>query len=351
MRYKAVIVTLFISLLFLSACSSQKTASGEKIYQLNLNVSAGPVHPFTKQVAEPWAEMVEEETNGIVQVNIFPSAALGELSSAYEDIKSGLYEAGIVSPGRHIDTDLFPLTIGDLPFLIDDPAIAESVLSQFKDKYMKDTFKEGQFMSISSTDAYQLYSTQPIRTMKDMKKLKIADSVLERIELFKELDAIPVSLNNTELYESVEKGIVDSVAYTAVGANGFKLEEVSPYMTKVDIGVATQMFMMNQDFLESLPEEIKEMFYEKFGPAYASLITDLYTQSADKAINTFEMNVKEDGGEVIIPTEEELATFRKPAKIVMDQWVEIANKRGYPGEEMMAYFTSLLEDKGIIIPE
>ncbi|MEW9673564.1 TRAP transporter substrate-binding protein DctP [Ammoniphilus sp. 3BR4] len=360
------LMLVLLSVLLLAGCSSSESTSNEssaesstkgkgdpgKVYELNLNVSAGPVHPFTKQVAEPWAEMVEKETKGVVQVNVHPSAALGQLSTAYEDIKSGLYEAGLVSPGRHVDTDLFPLTIGDLPFLIESPAVAENVLTKFANKYMKNTFEEGTFMSVSSTDAFQLYSKKPIRTSEDIKNVKIADNgSVERIELLKGLGSAPVSLNNTELYESIEKGVVDGVNYTAVGANAYKLDEVAPYMTKLNIGTGTLLFMMNTDFLDDLPEDVRNMFLEKFGPAYGSMITKLYSQSSNDAIASFTEMVKAKGGEVIIPSEEELKAFKAPAKQMMEAWMQKANEKGYPGQEMMDYFTGLLKEQGVILPE
>lgn len=356
MKIKNLWVVLFASLL-LVACSSEGSSTestdgnSSKVYELNLNVSAGPVSPFVKNVAEPWAEMVEKETNGVVKVNVFPSAALGSLPTAYEDIRNGLYEAGLVPPGRHVDTEIFPLTIGDLPFFIDTPETAEIVLTQFVEQYMQDVFVDATFMSISATDSFQVYSKQPINTVEDVKNLKITDSSPERMEMFKQMGAIPVSLNNTELYESVERGIIDVISYTAIGANGYKFEEVTSYMTKLDVGVATLMFMINTDFLNSLPDEIRTMFFERFGPEYGKLITELYTQDAEASIADYSDNVKAAGGEVIYPSEEELVAFRAHAKPIMEDWVQRADDRGYPGQEMMDYFVELLEAQGVVIPE
>jgi len=354
-------VLLIFSVLFLlTACGTKESEEAgqepsnqpAKVYELNLNVTAGSVHPFTTQVAEPWAEMVEKETNGVVKVNVFPGAALGKLPTAFQDIKNGVYEAGVVPPGRNEETEIFPLTIGDIPFLIESPEIAEKVLTQFTNKFLQEAFVEGTFLSISSTDSYQLYSKKPISTVGDIKNMKIADAgSIERVSLLKELGAVPVSLDNTSLYESIEKGIVDGVVYTAVGANGFRFYEVSSYLTKMNLGGTNLMFMINTKFLNSLPEEIRKMFIEKFGPEYASLITKLYSQSSNEAIAEFAEKVKANGGEVITPSKEELIAFKAPVKRIMDEWVEKANKKGYPGQEMMDYYTGLLREEGTIVPE
>jgi TRAP-type transport system periplasmic protein len=356
MKIKKVLGALFLtsSLLTLAACGGVQgntTEDGSKVYELNLNVSAAPTSPFNENVAKPWAEYVEKETDGAVKVNVFPSAALGSLSTALDDINAGVYEAGLVPPGLHVDTVLFPLTIADTPFLVNSPEIAQKVLTQFVDKFMKNTFVDGTFMGISSTDSYQIYGTKPIKSVKDLDKQKLSDSVAGRLELFKELGAVPVSLANTELYESLERGVVDSVSYTAVGANGYKLDEVAPYMTKIDLAVSTLPFVINTNFLDSLPEDIKQKFIDDFGPEYSDLMTELYTTSAEESIKTFEANAGEKGGGVYVPSEEEMKDFKAPVKKQMDAWVKEADKRGFNGQEMMDYFVELLEAEGVKVPK
>jgi TRAP-type transport system periplasmic protein len=356
MKIKKVLGTLVLtlSIISLGACGgvqSNTDKDSSKVYELNLNVSAAPTSPFNENVAKPWAEYVEKETAGAVKVNIFPSAALGSLTTSLDDIEAGVYEAGLVPPGLHVDTELFPLTIADTPFLVNSPEIAQKVLTKFVDKYMKDVFKDGTFMGVSSTDSYQIYSTTPIKSVKDFNNHKISDSVSGRIELFKELGAVPVSLANTELYESLERSVVDSVSYTAVGANGYKLEEVAPYMTKIDLAVSTLPFLINTNFLDSLPSDIKQKFIDDLGPKYADLMTELYTSSSEEAIKTFEAHIKDKGGEVYVPSADEMKEFKAPVKKQMKAWVKEADKRGYDGQEMMDYFVELIEAEGVEIPK
>jgi len=356
MKLKRVLgaVALSLSLITLTACGgAERSASGDdsKVYELNLNVSAAPTSPFTQQAANPWAEYVEEQTDGKIKVNVFPSAGLGSLSTAWEDISAGLYEGGFAPPGLHVDTELFPMTIADIPFLITSPETAQKVLAKFSDKYMKDVFVDSTLVGVSSTDAYQIYSTSPIKTVKDLKNFKISDTVTARIDLFKELGSVPVSLSNTELYESLERGVVEAVAYTAVGANGYKFDEVAPYMTKIDMAVSTLPIFINTNFLNSLTEDLRKQFMDDLGPKYAELITELYTTQAEEGVNIFEGNVKDQGGSVYVPTEEELAEFKAPVKKQMEAWVKEADKRGYKGQEMMDYFVELLEAEGIEAPK
>lgn len=348
------ILALSVSLITLSACGSGEiSAKGEssKVYELNLNVVASPTSAFNKNVAEPWAEYVEEQTDGVVKVNVFPSGALGTLNTSFDDVTAGVYEAGLVPPGLHMDTELYPLTIGEIPFLVNSPEIAQKVLTKYVDKYMKDIFVEGTFMGVSATDPFQIFSTKPIKSVKDLEDLKISDSATPRIELYKSLGAAPVSTSNTELYESLERNVVDSVSYTAVGASGFKLEEVATYMTKIDLAASILPFIINTNFLDSLPEDIKQKFIKDIGPKYTELITELYTISAEESIKSYEATVKERGGGVYVPSDQEMKEFKEPVKKQMEAWVKEADKRGYNGQEMMDYFVELLEAEGVKVPK
>jgi TRAP-type transport system periplasmic protein len=347
-------LAISVSLITLSACGSTKSSAKEdssKVFELNLNVAASPTSAFNKNVAVPWAEYVEEQTDGVVKVNVFPSAGLGTLNTAFDDITAGVYEAGMVPPGLHMDTPLYPLTIAEIPFLVNSPEIAQKVLTKYVDKFMKDAFVEGTFMGVSSTDPFQIFATKPIKSVKDIENLKISDSVTARINFYKSLGAAPVSVTNTELYESLERNVVTAASYTAVGASGFKLEEVAPYMTKIDFAVSIQPFLMNTGFLNSLPKDIKKQFIEDIGPKYADLITELYTNGAEESIKTYEETVKKQGGGVYVPSEQEMKEIKEPVKKQMEAWVKEADKRGYKGQEMMDYFVGLIEAEGVKIPK
>lgn len=356
-------MSLFTLIVVLAACGGSNgensgnssdgsdSASSDKVYELNLNVSAAPNSPFNENVAMPWAEYVEEQTDGVVQVNVFPAAALGELNTSFNDISGGIYEAGLVPPGPQEDTDLFPLTISTIPFLLTSPQMAQNVLTDFVEEFLaEEVFTDATFLSVSSTDAFQLYGDIPVSSPEDVKNKKVSDTDLRRVDLYKRIGAVPVTLANTELYESLERGITDFVSYTAVGANGYKFEEVTDYMTKLDMGVGVLPFMINTEFLESLPEEIQTQFIEDFGPRYADLTTELYTTSAEEAVAIYESNVEGKNGGIYEPTEDELAAFKAPVKEQIDEWIEEANKRGYDGQEMMDYYLERLENEGVVLP-
>lgn len=355
--------TIMMAIVLLAACggqseetsSTESSSNGgsntdEKVFELNYNDLAPPTHPYTKEVAEPWAEFVNKETNGRVKVHVFPSSALGTPESGYDDVSGGVFDVGLLYASSDSNDILYPLTIGDLPFAIPNPDVAVNVMNKFYDKFMKDELKDAVWLGASSTDTSQLYSTDPVATVEDIKNRKISNSLFSRNELIKMWGAVPVSIDNSELYESVERGLVDDIVYNTTGAIGFNLNEVAHYMTKLDLGVSSNGFFINANIFNQFPEDLQQLFVDKLGPKHQELMANLYMTSMENSIAEFENRVKDKGGEVIIPEADELNKFKEPAKKMWDAWVAEANKRGYPGDEMMEYFKQLLAEEGVEIP-
>ncbi|MCM3587858.1 TRAP transporter substrate-binding protein DctP [Mesobacillus maritimus] len=350
MRKIGMLVTM-MALLLLAACGQSESSSSDgKVFELNYNNLAPPTHPYTKNVAEPWAEFVEEETDGKVKVHVFPSSSLGTTETGYDDISGGVFDVGLLYASADQNEILFPLSIGDLPFAIPNPEVAVNVMNKFYDKFVKDQFQDVVWLSASSTDTAQLYTTDPVETIDDIKKRKVSNSLYSRNELISKWGAIPVTNTNSELYESVERGIVDDVIYNTTGAIGFSLNEVAPNMTKLDLGVSSNALFINGNVFNQLPEEIQTLFKEKLGPKHQELMAELYMTEMENSIKEFENRVKDKGGKVIIPSEAELTKFKEPAEKMWDDWVKEANKKGYPGDEMMEFFKQSLAEEGVKIP-
>src|SRR5690606_849128 len=104
---------------------------------------------------------------GRLRIEIYNSGSLGNLDTAYEDIEGRVYDIGYVNASISSDTNIYPLSIGDLPFAISDPYDSTKVLQPFIDEFMSDSFERSVPFAISATDSYQLYSTEPVETVED----------------------------------------------------------------------------------------------------------------------------------------------------------------------------------------
>lgn len=356
-RLSLLLCLVLFGSIILAGCGSSSTSSDEKkdsgsdgkaivMEVSNYNPST---HPWATNVYEPWAKLVEEKTDGRVKVNLYHGGALGGSGSVYQDVKGGLYDVGLVVANYFYDTGFFPYTIGSLPFAHESSESAHKVLGKFAEKYAKDKLNDIVVMGATSTDAYDIFSRKPIKSADDLNKLKMRVNGKSEPAFVEALGGVPVSLVTEEIYEGLQKGTIDTAFYTPIGAIGMKMYEPGPYITKLGVSVTPIIPVMNKDFFNSLPDDLKKIFEEELNPQFAELFTENYTKLLDESYKTLEKEV-EGRGEMITLSDAEMKEFRNAGKKAWDNWISDADKKGYDGEKMVKEFSDMLEEEGYPAP-
>lgn len=345
--------TFFLISTLLIGCGSQSSSSGENVksgkksddvIELTINNWAASTHHYAYNVYEPWKELVEEKTNGQVKVNLYHGASLGKPASVYQDVKGGLYDVGLLAVAYFTDTDFFPYSIGNLPFAIDNPVQGKKVMTKFAEEYVKDDITDVIVMDPFTSEPYNIFSTKPIKSVKDVKKLKIRGSDKSETELIKSLGGVPVSITVDDTYEGLQKNSIDATFYSPVGAVGYKFFEPAPYITKLNVAATTLIPVMNQGFYDKLPEDLQKLFDEELNPALSELFSKTYETELNEALEKLEEAVAK-RGEMMALSKEEEERFKEAGESAWDVWIKDANERGYDGEKMVEEFRHMLEEE------
>lgn len=344
---------IFISILALSGCgkgeSTDVSSNSSEVIELDINNWTSSTHHYAYNVFEPWKELVEEKTNGRVKVNIYHGSSLGKSTSVYQDVRGELYDVGLIVANYFYDTGFFPYTIGNLPFAAEGPEEAANILQEFGDKYAKKDLTDILVLAPTATDGYDLFSTKPIKSVADLKGLKMRVNGKSEIAFVQSLGGVPVSLATEDTYEGLQKSTIDTSFYTPIGAVGLKYYEPAPYITKLGVSVTPIIPIMNKSFYESLPEDLKTIFDEELNPKLTELVTASYETELDSSYEKLE-NLVGERGEFINLSDDTMEEFRKLGKEAWTTWIKDANEKGYPGEEMAETFFNLLKEAGYPIP-
>src|SRR5699024_8319307 len=119
------------------------------------------VNYYVPDAVEPWAKLVEEKSEGRIKVNLHHGSVLGSPTSMWQDIQGGVYDVGIyAAPTYFTETELFPLSIGDLPLAFPDVASASNVMTKFAQKYGEEANEKAILMGIPTSDPTVLFSTK-----------------------------------------------------------------------------------------------------------------------------------------------------------------------------------------------
>ncbi|MBI2153292.1 MAG: TRAP transporter substrate-binding protein DctP, partial [Candidatus Rokubacteria bacterium] len=191
--------------------------------------------------AELWfAQEVEKRTGGKVKITVYPGAALGFAGPRIMTaVGQGLLEASQMW-GAHVSGDLRLAEIIELPGLIpyDIPLrkkIVQMVLpaqERAMDGFGVLPFASGQ------VEPRNIYSRKPIRSIADLKGVKLRAQGIVETEFTKAIGATPVTLTWEEVYPAMQQGVIDAYWVTHSATFNAKLHEVAKYCYEVGLGGA-----------------------------------------------------------------------------------------------------------------
>ncbi len=250
------------------------TAFAETI-ELKLSHFLPSSHPIQKDFLEPWAKELEKRTNGQVKITIYPAgSAFGHVAKQFDQTRAGVVDISHGLTG--FPRGRLPRTlIMDLPFLAKS---SNSVSKSLWDLYPDYLAKEYDGLKVLALHAHNpgLIHTRDkqIKTMADLKGLRLRSPSAAVSMMLSQLGATPVGLPPTQVYENLQKGVIDGNVFPYEAIHGFKLYEVLDYHLDAKAYVTSFYFIMNQKKYNSLPTDIQAVIDDmsginlvsKFGP-------------------------------------------------------------------------------------
>ena len=157
------------------------------------------------------------------------------------------------------------------------------------------------------------------------------------------LGATPVGLPLGEVYDGLDKGVIDAYSLTDFTlASMFRLYEVAPYMIDTGMGQFGGMFfVMNKRKWDKLPKDIQE------------IMTQVAKESIDKHVALYQSveekmaeRAHEGGAKVVILSNEEKAEWRENAgPKLWNKWVSDMDSKGLKGAYIFKKWQQLIDEE------
>jgi TRAP-type C4-dicarboxylate transport system substrate-binding protein len=236
-------------------------------------------HLMQKNVWEPWAEEVAKRSNGTLTVRMFPGGALGPAPATFQRVKSGVADIGYSLQG--FTSDQFPRTLlMEVPGVAQDNATATRKLWAVFD-LIKDDYQGVKVLGLLSTGPNVITSRdKQVKVPDDIKGMRIRVPSKLMGEILKAVDASPVFMNITEVYNAVQTGVLGGVATGTSALRGFKLGEVLRYYNDYEFGVSPQFVVMNQASYDKLSPEHKKVIDDTTGLNFSLKGAKVYDDEA-----------------------------------------------------------------------
>jgi len=199
-------------------------------------------------------EDIAKATNGEVKIKIYAAGALGKGPvEQYQRAVRRIAEITYGLPGY--TSSLLPKTLLiELPGVTRGHQDATRKLWKVMDTHLRKEFKRTRPLALFVTPpAVLMMRDKPVRSLADLKGLKIRASSKSAAAILTAYGATPVQMPATKVYTSMSTGVVDGALMGTGSLLIFKLIEPTKYVTMGLPEMPTTLFMvMNEDAYKEL---------------------------------------------------------------------------------------------------
>ena len=223
--------------------------------QLRFAYPGPPNTPYNTKVFTPWAEEVTKASGGAAEVKIFAGPTLGTNQNLYDRIIAGVADIGFGVFGP-LSSQFPQANVATLPFESRTEGEAAEALWRLYDKgVISGEFSKVKVLALMAFPGLVIHAKRPIQTLADIKGMKISVEGRVLSAAMEQLGAVPISLTPAELYESLQRGMVEAAPQGWPSVPTFHLTEVTSYHLEVPIGMNTGYVFMNKDSYARLPAQ------------------------------------------------------------------------------------------------
>ncbi|SLN46260.1 Lactate-binding periplasmic protein precursor [Roseivivax jejudonensis] len=307
--------------------------------------SSDPAGNPNFQLQQQWAESVSEKTDGAIEIELLPVESIVAHNETQDAIAAGILD------GHVTDTSYFAGK---------DPAfglIANPVGAYGDPQEMLDFMEEGggkelmnelvnpyglQFIGATTPGLEAFVSKVPLEGVDDLQGLKMRAPEGLVQQVFAAAGAAPVNLPGSEVFTSLDKGVIDAADYTVFSTNQAQgMHDVAPHpvypgfhsMPLVEIS-------MNKETWDSLTEE-QQSTLEESVREFAQMQIETLREADQEAV----AEAKESGDVTVHDwSDEERAKFRQ---IAQGEWEKVA-ERSENAQKVYDTLTTYLTEEGLM---
>lgn len=254
----------------------------------------------------PLSERLAEATGGEMTIRIYPGGELGAgPAKQYDRAIDGVADIVYALPG-YTASQFKKTLLVELPGITPDGVNKTEVIWN-NIGHLDEEFRRTKLLGLWTTaNASLLMADKKIERLSDLAGLKIRVPSRNTGRLVEAWGATAVSMPITQVYQSMDTGVVDGTLVDTSVLTSFKLGEVTKYVT-TGMNATNSMFMlvMNRDSWDDLGSETQAILTDLTGAAMSEGGRVTMTTASDVALEKW----LAEGGELHTVTPEAAAEF------------------------------------------
>jgi TRAP-type C4-dicarboxylate transport system substrate-binding protein len=331
------------------AASQTPTQAEVKPIELRFSDHDPPTGNTPVKFFDPWIKEIEKAANGRIKITTYYGETLNKGTEALAAVTGGVTDITWIVHGFY--PGKFPLSdVMTLPFIAApagtyqgrqlSAAALNGVLYEDLSETVPEVQAEYQGMKLLFNHVsipYFLCTTKkPVRTMEDLKGMKIRELGGPPTEMWKLLGANPMLLNSTDIYDAASKGVIDGADLQWSLIKTYRFYEVFKYYTDMSTVLATFSVVMNQNTWNKLTPDLQQAIMSvsgKYGAegigmsAYGFQLQQDVEDAMKKGNYTME--------KITLSPSESDRWKQIAGKPLWDSWVKDMNAKGLAGQKVL----------------
>lgn len=307
--------------------------------------SSDPAGNPNFQLQQKWAESVSEKTDGAIEVELLPVESIVAHNETQDAIAAGILDGHVTDTSYFAGKDPAFGLIANPVGAYGDPQEMLTFMYEGGGKELMNELVNPyglQFIGATTPGLEAFVSKVPLEGVDDLQGLKMRAPEGLVQQVFAAAGAAPVNLPGSEVFTSLDKGVIDAADYTVFSTNQAQgMHDVAPHpvypgfhsMPLVEISMNKQKWdNLSEEHQQALSESVQE---------FSQMQVETLREADEAAVAEAKA-----GGEVTVhdwPAEER-AKFRQ---IAQGEWEKVA-ERSENAQKVYDALTAYLAEEGLM---
>jgi TRAP-type C4-dicarboxylate transport system substrate-binding protein len=221
------------------------------------------------RIITPLAERLNKLGAGAIEVKVFTGPSLANYGNVFDRIVNGVADIafGLLGP---VSSQFPRSTVTALPFETPNGETGSVAMWRLLQAgLLANEWAKVKPISTMVFPNVGLHSRKPIVSLADMKGTKLSAQTRPTGASIERLGGVPITMPVSELYPSLQRGIIEAATIGWPAASAYKLPEVANYHVQVPLGSELTYIIMNKDSYARLPEKGRAAVDATASEAYA----------------------------------------------------------------------------------
>ncbi|MEQ5872817.1 TRAP transporter substrate-binding protein [Sagittula sp. NFXS13] len=287
------------------------------------------------EILQPWADRIEAESNGRIEVEIYPSMQLGgSPPELFDHVQDGIIDVGWTvvgyTPGRFPRSEVF-----ELPFMVEDARAASYAYAKISEEQMQDAdFADVKVIGTWVHGPGLFHTNKAVNVPSDLEGMKIRGGSRLVNDLLTRVGAEPIGMPVPAVSEALSKGVLDGTTIPWEVTPALKVAELVSHHTEFDgpaLYTLTFVMAMNKDVYESMDEDLQKVINDNSGVAF-SIFAGGTQADADVPARQVAVDL---GNDIIVVSEEDAQEWDALVNPIYETWIADMESKGIDGQALI----------------